>query len=153
METIDDKNPDVRLYDSFSEFVENMKKAISNDINNAKSLLRKDWFVPDKNKESSCLDVDKIPDKFEREELQKAYTRYVTQARMPVEALSIKYQNGIIAACEQAYRVRHVSVPRAVAQGYMDGLRWSNGVIPLILVNRIKVLSDLADKDYKGRNA
>ena len=91
-----DKKPEVKLYDTFSEFVENIKKVISEDINTAKSTLKKGWFTPEKAAESSCLEVDRIPDKFEREELQDAYIKYLSEVRAPIEAFSIKYQNGII---------------------------------------------------------
>jgi hypothetical protein len=143
--------PVVKLYDSFSELVENRKSLAVEDIDDAKRQLKRGWYQPDKAEEESCLDVDKIPDKFPREDLQDDYLKYITEGRFPVEALSIKFQNGFIAAEEQAYRIRHTSLPRALAQGYLEDLRWSNETVPFLLTNRIKVIGDLAEQDFNNR--
>lgn len=145
-----EKKPEIKTFDSFSEFVEGLKTFTEKELSYAQYNLQKGWFQPDKEKDSSSLDIAKIPNKFERDDLQDAYNSYMAERKPPAEALSIKFQNGFIAANEQAYRIRHVSLPRALAQGYSDGIRWE--AIPFLLISRITVLSDLVEKDYNNRH-
>ena len=153
MEAIEFTKPNVKVYDTFSEFIENIKNQISTELDETKNQLKMSWFRPGKEVDSSSLDVDKIPKMFDRDELQDDYQRYLTEPGAPIEAFSIKFQNGYIAASEQAYRIQHASLPRALAQGCMDNLRWANETIPYLLINRIKVISDLVDKDYANRSS
>ena len=144
--------PNVQIYDSFSELVELKKQQATEAVKEATTTLKREWFQPDKAEEASCLDVESIPKKFPREDCQKAYTEYLQGKRIPIDATAIKFQNGFIAADEQAYRIRHQSIPRSLAQCYMEDVRWSKGIIPYLLINHIKVLNDLAQQDYEAKN-
>lgn len=145
--------PKVKVYDSFSELVEVKKQQAIESVKQAAKTMKRDWFQPNKEEEASCLDVEAIPKKFPREDCQKAYIDYLQGKSIPIDATAIKFQNGFIAADEQAYRIRHQSLPRALSQGYMEDYRWSKGLLPFLLINHIKVLNDLAQQDYKDKNS
>ena len=97
--------------------------------------------------------MENIPEKFNREDLDEAYSAYLTELRPPIEATTIKMQNAFLQAQEQAYRIRHHSIPRALAAGYMEGNRWASGCMPFILTERINFLGDLAMMDYNSKNS
>lgn len=143
------------IYQSFSSSIENKTQGAEEQIKNIKHNLRSSWSptVESPNKEgsleSSCLDADKIVDKFDRQDLQDAYAEYLTNSEQPpIEATTIKFQNGFIAADEQAYRIRHYSLPRALSAGLMDNKRWANGLMKHLLENRIQSIQALAQTDY-----
>ena len=147
------EKPTIKVFDSFSEFIESRKADAVQGISDAQQTLKKGWYQPTNSEETSSLDVQNIPEKFNRDDIQEAYVKYITSDGFPAEATSIKIQNGFIAGEEQAYRVRHTSLPRALAQGYMENLRWSNETIPYLLINHIKVLGDMVDKNFTDRMA
>ena len=144
--------PDVKLYDTFSEWVENRKTQASEAVPKIQSNLQRNWTRPGKNTEASSQDVREIPDMFPRDDCQEAYAEYLQGKRIPFDATAIKYQNGIISADEQAYRVRHTSIPRSLAAGQLNILRWDNRILPQLFVNRIQVWDELAKADYDAKN-
>lgn len=144
--------PQNRIYDSFSSSIENKTQSAESYIKAAKHNLKSSWRQTVSNQESSCLDADKIGDKFNREDLQKAYTDYLNDGDTPpIESTTIKFQNGFIAADEQAYRIRHYSLPRALTAGYMDNKRWANGLLKHLLKTRIQKIQELAQADYDSK--
>lgn len=144
--------PNVKLYDTFSEWVENRKKQASEDSIKIQSTLQRNWYRPGKKEEASSQDVKDIPDMFPRDDCQEAYVEYLQGKRMPIDATAAKYQNGIISADEQAYRIRHASIPRSLAAGQMSILKWKRGILPKLFVSRIQVWDKLAMEDYNAKN-
>ena len=143
------KKPQNRLYTSFSSSVEHKTQEGKQSLDDAEEKLKKSWSQPTEPTEKSCLDAASIKDQFNREDLQVAYNQYLMGNIAPIEATTIKMQNGFIAADEQAYRIRHYSLPRALATGYMDGTRWANGLMKHLLTNRIKKIQELAKADFE----
>lgn len=143
------KKPQNRLYTSCSSSLEHKTQEGKKSLTDAEEKLKKSWSQPTEPTEASCLDVDTIPSQFNREDLQVAYNQYLMGKLAPIEATTIKLQNGFIAADEQAYRIRHHSIPRALAAGYMDNSRWANGLMSYLLTNRIKKIQELAQKDFE----
>lgn len=145
--------PDIKLYDTFSEWVENKKTLASDDaVQKLQTNLRRNWYRPGKGQESSSQTVKDIPQMFPRDDCQEAYTEFLQGKRIPFDATAVKYQNGIVSADEQAFRIRHTSIPRALAAGQMELLRWNRGILPELLVKRIQVWDKLANADYKAKN-
>lgn len=145
--------PNIKLYDTFSEWVENKKTQASNEaVEKLQTNLQRKWYRPGKNQETSSQSVKDIPQMFPRDDCQEAYTEFLQGKRIPFDATAVKYQNGVISADEQAYRIRHTSIPRALAAGQMELLRWNRGILPELLVKRIQVWDRLADADYKAKN-
>ena len=143
--------PEVKLYDSYSQLLEDKLTSSKKEVNEVKSQLKRGWFQPSTEEEISCLDVENLPKKFNREDLQEAYTKRLKEVRPPIEQSTIKMQNSFIEADEQAYRIRHCSLPRALASGYMECMRWSEGAMQYLLTERIQYLGNLASKDYKSK--
>ena len=144
--------PDVKLYDTFSEWVENRKTQASGDtIQQLQTKLQRNWHKPGKQEQSSSQDVQDIPRMFPRDDCQAAYTEYLQGKRIPIDATAIKYQNGVVAADEQAYRIRHTSIPRALAAGQLELLRWNRGILPELLIKRVQVWDKLAKEDYDSK--
>lgn len=145
--------PQVKLYDSYSQLLEDKFKFAKKEVEQVKGIQKKDWFQPSEAEEVSCLDVPNIPKKFKRDDLDEAYSKYLTEARPPIEGTTIKMQNSFIEAAEQAYRIRHHSIPRALAVGYMEGGRWSSGTLQFLLTERINFLGKMAMEDYNSKNS
>ena len=144
--------PDVKLYDSFSEWVENKKTLASKEVlQTIQKNLHRNWYRPGKQQESSCQDIEDISEMFNRDDCQEAYTEYLQGKRIPIDATAIKYQNGIVAADEQAYRIRHTSIPRSLAAGNMEILRWQRGILPQLFISRVQVWDRLAKEDYDAK--
>lgn len=143
------KKPQNRLYTSFSSSVEQKTKAAEKAIDNAEEKLKKSWSQTTTPTEDSCLDAKTIHKQFNRDDLQEDYKEYLVGNLIPIEATTIKLQNGFIAADEQAYRIRHYSLPRALATGYTDNIRWANGLIQFLLTNKVKKIQELAQKDFE----
>lgn len=144
--------PNVKLYDTFSEWVENCKNQASDTVPKLQKNLQRNWYRPGKNEEATSQDVEEIPDMFPRDDCQEAYVEYLQGKRLPIDATAIKYQNGIIAADEQAYRIRHTSIPRSLAAGQLNLLRWHKRILPQLFVSRIQVWDELAKADYDAKN-
>ena len=144
--------PEVKLYDSYSQLLEDKITQAKKELDDIKSKLKRGWFQPSTAEEVSCLDVENIPKKFERSDLQEAYTKRLKEVRPPIEQTTIKMQNAFIEADEQAYRIRHCSLPRALATGYMESMRWSEGALHYVLTERINYLGNLASKDYESKS-
>ena len=145
--------PQNLIYPSFSTSLENKTKAAEEEIKNLKHNARASWSQTVSSVETSCLDADKIKDKFDRKDLETAYLEYLKDAEQPpIEATTIKIQNSFIAADEQAYRVRHYSLPRALAVGYLDNKRWANGLMKFLLNDKIKKIQELAQTDYDAKS-
>lgn len=146
------QKPNIKLYDSYSEWVENRKQQAIEESTKLQKNLQRNWYRPGKNKESSCQDINEIPDMFPRDDCQEAYVEYLQGKRIPIDATAVKFQNGVISADEQAYRVRHTSIPRSLVAGQMGILRWKRGILPKLFISRIQVWDELAMEDYKAKN-
>ena len=144
--------PEVKLYDSYSQLLEDKITQAKSEVEDVKSKLKKGWFQPSTAEEVSCLDVENIPKKFNRDDLQEASTQRLKEPRPPIEQTTIKMQNEFIEADEQAYRIRHCSLPRSLAAGYMECMRWSEGALHYILTERINYLGNMASKDYESKS-
>lgn len=146
--------PNIKLYDTFSEWVENKKDQASDAVvEKLQTNLQRNWYRPGKNQEASSQAVNEIPQMFPRDDCQEAYTEFLQGKRLPIDATAAKYQNGVVSAEEQAYRIRHTSIPRALAAGQMELLRWNRGILPDLLITRIQVWDRLADADYKSKES
>lgn len=143
--------PQNKVYDSYSEFLKNKENNAKTAVKDFKESLKFHWAVPDSNKITSSLDVINIPEKFDRSDCQAAYLTYLKGEKLPIEATTIKIQNGLLESCEQAYRLRHLSLPRALSMGAMSVKRWSSGFIQVLLLKHIDSISKVAATDYKSK--
>ena len=145
------KKPENKVYDSYSEFINSKEQQSKVAVKEIRESLKSRWFTPPKNQTTSCLDVNNIPEKFARSDCQAAYLNYLNGDKPPIEATTIKLQNGLIEAEEQAYRLRHLSIPRALSMGAMSQKKWAGGFIQLLLLRHIQSIGDIASEDYKSK--
>ncbi len=143
--------PQNKIYDSYSEFLKNKENTAKIAVKDIKESLKFHWATPKDNPSTSSLDVINIPEKFERSDCQAAYLAYLKGKKLPIEATTIKIQNGLLESCEQAYRLRHLSLPRSLAMGAMSAKRWSSGFMQVLLLKYIDSISKTASEDYKNK--
>lgn len=148
---VESLEPQNKIYDSYSEFLKYKENTARIAIKDIKESLKFHWAVPESNKATSSLDVINIPEKFDRSDCQAAYLNYLQGKKLPIEATTIKLQNGLLEACEQAYRIRHLSLPRALSMGAMSNKRWANGFMQILLLKHIDSIHKLATEDYKSK--
>ena len=145
------KQPQNEIYRTYSEFLKDKEDSAKIAVKEIRESLKKSWFAPKSNPTTSSLDVKYIPEKFARTDCQAGYKNYLDGKKPPIEATTIKLQNGLLEAEEQAYRLRHLSIPRALSVSIMEPTKWSNGSLRYILIKNIQNISDLATEDYKNK--
>lgn len=125
-----------KLFDEFSEWITKRDTLYSKNKNDTKKYLSSVWYKPGE-EAISVLDNNNLQNLFKRDDIQEFYEDILKNGGTFCDSTIAKWQTALIAADERAFRMRHLTTPRALAHGRSVILRWSESHLSDQIIKQI----------------
>lgn len=147
-----DESTFTQLYNSFTDWLSYRTQYGRETKQALESRMGKDWYSPGEDAET--ITREQIEQRFNRDDIQDDYKKWVKGNGVTIDAVVTRFQNAQLAADERAFRVRHATIPQALAHGSITPPNtWSVEIYPELYKAYVKAMIDRSKTDESERFA